>query len=349
MSDNPHDIRGIRAALALLAATGNRDVHRLIAGLGPHGAYARLTQTPPLTQNLRQRLGHIPVDMLRTYTANAGRDALRAGARIVIPEDDEWPSWLPDLAGSDPQTNDPQSINTAAVACLWVRGNPRLVTLLQRSVAVTGSRAATAYGTTIAQEMGYALTAAGHTVVSTGGYGIDIAALAGAMAFGGPTVAVAAGGVDRVYPQGNADLLRQVTDRGLIISAYPPGVAPTRDRFAATARLLAAFTQASVLVEAGLRSRSLTVLQHSISLDRPAMAVPGPVTSAMSAGIHQAMRDDPRIRLVRNAQDVLHELDRHRNRRAIGGHPGTNLMADLTQAGAPPAADDADSHGEATP
>jgi DNA processing protein len=348
MSDNPYDIRGIRAALALLAATGNRDVHRLIAGLGVQGAYARLTQTPPLTQSLRQLLGNVPVDMLRTYTANARRDALRAGARIVIPEDDEWPSWLPDLAGADPQATDPQSINTAAAVCLWVRGNPRLVSLLHRSVAVTGSRAATAYGTTIAQEMGYALTAAGHTVVSTGGYGIDIAALAGALAFGGPTVAVAAGGVDRIHPQGNADLLRQVTDRGLIISAYPPGVAPTRDRFAATARLLAALTQASVLVEAGLRSRSLTVLEHSIALGRPAMAVPGPVTSAMSAGVHQALRDDPRIRLVRNTQDVLHELDRHRNRRASGGHPA-DLVAGLIQAVARPEAEEADSHGEATP
>ncbi len=343
-----NDIRGIRATLAMLAATGNRDVHRLIAGLGLRDAYARLTQTPPLTQSLRQLLGHVPVDLLRKHTEGAGRDALRAGARIVIPEDDEWPTWLPDPAGSDPQSGDPQP--AGAAVCLWVRGNARLATLLQRSVAVVGSRAATAYGTTIAQEVGFALAAAGHVVVSTGGYGIDIAALTGALAFGGPAMAVTAGGVDRVYPQGNADVLRQVTDRGLIVSAYPPGVAPSRDRFAAAARLLAALTQGSVLVEAGLRSRSLTVLEHTLALGRPAMAVPGPVTSAMSAGVHQAMRDDPRIRLVRAADDVLHELAHHRQGRTISGHASTDLLADLTPADAQPGHDDAvdaGSHGKA--
>src|SRR5688500_17445986 len=100
MSDNlndTNDIRGIRATLALLAATGNADVRRLIAGLGPAGAYERLTRRPPLTRSLRQLLGHVPADLLRTFAANAGQDALRVGARIVIPDDEEWPTWLPDM------------------------------------------------------------------------------------------------------------------------------------------------------------------------------------------------------------------------------------------------------------
>jgi DNA processing protein len=90
--------------------------------------------------------------------------------------------------------------------------------------------------------------------------------------------------VDRPYPAGNADLFDRIAGGGLLVSPWPPGTAPTRTRFAATARLVAAMTGGTVLVEASRRSGALGALQQAIDLGRPAMVVPGPVTSATSAG-----------------------------------------------------------------
>ena len=83
---------------------------------------------------------------------------------------------------------------------LWVRGPARLDELVDRSVAIVGSRASTAYGEHVAGEFGYQLAERGWTVVSGGAFGIDAAAHRGALAAEGPTIAVLACGVDRPYP-----------------------------------------------------------------------------------------------------------------------------------------------------
>ena len=111
------------------------------------------------------------------------------------------------------------------------------------------------------------------------------------LAAGGDTIAILANGVDRPYPVGHRVLLDRVADVGLLASEVPPGAVPTRHRVIARARLMAALSSATVIVEAGGRSGSLVVAQRAAELGRRVGAVPGPVTSAASIGPHRLLRD----------------------------------------------------------
>jgi DNA processing protein len=138
---------------------------------------------------------------------------------------------------------------------------------------------------------------------------IDTAVLRAALVVdGGVPVAVGACGPDRCYPVANARLLATVAERGLMISAYPPGQPPIRSRFVTASVLLAVLSRAVVVVEAGRHSNALTSLQVSEALNQPALVVPGPVTSAMSAGCHAALREHPGYRLVTSAGDIAFDL-----------------------------------------
>jgi DNA processing protein len=107
---------------------------------------------------------------------------------------------------------------------------------------------------------------------------------------------------------GHAGLFDQIAASGLLVSPWPPGTTPTRTQFAVTSRLVATLAAGTVLVEATTRSTSLRALDQALTLGRPAMVVPGPVTSALSAGPHQALRTYRQARLVRGAADVIAEL-----------------------------------------
>jgi DNA processing protein len=129
-------------------------------------------------------------------------------------------------------------------------------------------------------------------IVSGAAYGIDGMAHRGALAAGGVTTAWLAGGVERAYPAGHRDLLeRIVAAGGAVVSEVPCGSAPTKWRFLSRNRLIAAAADATVVVEAGWRSGSLNTASHAATLGRPLGAVPGPVTSAASAGCHRLLRE----------------------------------------------------------
>jgi DNA processing protein len=117
-------------------------------------------------------------------------------------------------------------------------------------------------------------------------------------------VAVLACGVDVAYPRGHAGLLQQIAAHGLIVSEAPPGRQPRRDAFLARNRIIAALTSGMVVVEAGMRSGAMNTVSHADALGRPVMAVPGPVTSAASAGCHQLIGERG-VQLVTSATDVL--------------------------------------------
>ena len=161
----------------------------------------------------------------------------------------------------------------------------------------------------VASELALGLTDRGVAVVSGGAYGIDGAAHRAALTGGrAPTVAVLACGVDVAYPRGNDRLLAGIADRGLLVSEHSPGASPTRVRFLVRNRLIAALTCGTVVVEAALRSGSLSTAGRARELVRHVMAVPGPVTSAMSAGCHALLRGqhgEPPAELVTSAADVL--------------------------------------------
>jgi DNA processing protein len=143
-------------------------------------------------------------------------------------------------------------------------------------------------------------------VVSGGAYGIDVVAHRAALAAAGHTVLVSAGGLDRPYPSTHAGLFAETAESGLLVSESPPGAAPHRHRFLTRNRLIAALSTATVVIEAASRSGALNTAAHARALSRVVMAVPGPVTSAMSAGCHQLLQRDPDPAvLVTNVDDVL--------------------------------------------
>ncbi len=214
---------------------------------------------------------------------------------VLVPGRPGWPERLEDLGH-------------AAPVLLWVRGEHDLRTLVHRSVAVVGARAATAYGQHVAVGLGRGLASGEVTVVSGGAFGIDAAAHRGAVLAAGPTVAFLAGGVDRPSPAGNLDLLDRVRcEGGALVAESPPGTPPTRSRFLLRNRLIAAVTGATVVVEAAWRSGALSTAARAAELLRPVGAVPGPVTSMASAGCHRLLRDGGAV-CVTDASEVAELL-----------------------------------------
>jgi DNA processing protein len=301
-----------RAALAWLIEPGSRDLHELVTGDGPVQTLHRLVSGDLPAGALRGAAeARLRAADPRRMAADALARAQRLGARLVIPEDDEWPVRLDDLTKiSNPGAERRTDRDTLPPLCLWVRGPWPLAQALDRSVAVVGARAATSYGTHVAADLGHGLAEHGWTVVSGGAHGVDAAAHRGALAAGGVTVAVLACGVDRPYPAGNTGLFDRIAERGLLVSEWPPGAAPFRHRFLIRNRVIAAATRGTVVVEASARSGARQTLGRALRLDRRAMVVPGPVTSAMSVGCHELLREYPETRLVTGVPQVLEEVGR---------------------------------------
>jgi DNA processing protein len=272
-----------RLALARVVEPGNRAVAAAVAELGAEEVWAAVRsgrRVAGLGQALVEGAAHRAV---RADPAAELAVLQRAGGRLLCPGDDEWPGERLDWPFD--------AMEHAPPLALFVRGRPPLAQTVAASVAVVGARAATGYGVHVAGELGLGLAEQGTAVVSGGAYGIDGAAHRGALTAGGaPTVAVLACGVDVAYPRGHDRLLERIAQEGLVVSELPPGCAPTRSRFLVRNRLIAALSQGTVVVEAALRSGSLSTLRRADELSRPVMAVPGPVTSATSAGCHVRLR-----------------------------------------------------------
>lgn len=222
------------------------------------------------------------------------------GGRLITAADDEWPllsftGFANVDTGKRPEGHSPLA--------LWVLGQARLDDLAQRAVAIVGTRAATAYGEHVAADLAAGLVERDVTVVSGGAYGIDGAAHRATLGSDGFTVAVLAGGVDVPYPSGHSGLLHRIARDGLVISEYPPGVRPARHRFLTRNRLVAALSDATVVVEAGARSGAANTAAWARALGRPVCAVPGPVTSASSVGCHALLRAG--ANLVTRAAEVV--------------------------------------------
>ncbi len=225
--------------------------------------------------------------------------AAARGLRFVVPGDEEWPAGLEDLAHA-PVLHARGGVPLG----LWCRGPLRLDQAAEQAVAVVGSRSATTYGAEVAGEVAGTLAREGWTTVSGAAFGIDQAAHRGALVASGPTVAVLASGADRAYPTAHRALIDHVGEVGLVVSEAAPGCAPTRIRFLARNRLIAALAGGTVVVEAAVRSGALNTASWAAGLGRPVMGVPGPVTSAPSAGVHQLIRGRDAL-LVTRGEEVL--------------------------------------------
>ncbi len=244
----------------------------------------------------------------------------QSGVRALIPGDADWPAALDDLGEVAPYV-------------LWARGASSFFARpLQDFVTITGSRASTSYGDHVARELAASTAADERVVVAGGAYGIEGAAHQAALAAGGDTIAILANGVDRPYPAGHRDLLERVADVGLLLSEVPPGAVPTRHRFIARGRLMAALASTTVIVEAAGRSGSLGVAQYAFELGRSVGAVPGPVTSAASAGPHRLLRNGT-ASLVADSADLARMAERG-NARQVSA-PRTQVDADRVRSATP--------------
>lgn len=265
--------RALGLAMAGAAAEHPHDGAAIAAGgLARSGVAAPiplLAELPEALERWRPRL-----DLARAARAASAGRAL--GARLLLPEDAAWPALVDDLGEHAP-------------VALWARGEPAI--LRAPGGALVGSRASTPYGEGVAAELAAGLVERGCSVVSGGAYGIDGAAHRTALALGGLTVAVMAGGPDRLYPSGHTELLERIVDEGCLLAELPPGQAPTRWRFLQRNRIVAALSATTVVVEAGHRSGALSTANHASAIGRPLGAVPGPVTSQASAGCHRIIRE----------------------------------------------------------
>ena len=213
------------------------------------------------------------------------------GARIIVRSDREWPTQLDDLGAARP-------------LAIWALGAANLRLTALRSIAVVGARAATAYGEAICRDWCATLSEHSFTVVSGGAYGIDAAAHRATLSVGGMTICVLASGVDTPYPRAHDALLARIADEGLVISESPLGQEVRRQRFLTRNRLIAALTRATLVVEAAVRSGTTSTANSAIALNRPVLAVPGPVTSVMSGGCHKLVRETEAM-LASRVEDVL--------------------------------------------
>lgn len=281
-----------RVALSRVVEPGDERVGRLVTAASAAEVWEALR-----ADDLRVR----GVDGYRMRLADADphgdlQRAATCGARVVIPGDGEWPGGLEALDDKRP-------------LLLWVRGDRDLRAASAHAVAIVGSRAATGYGEHVAGELGIALAERGWTVVSGGAYGIDARAHRGALIPGGPTLAVLACGIDTAYPRGHEGLFDQIAGCGAVVAELPPGATPTRYRFLERNRLIAGLAAGVVVVEAALRSGAANTARWSERLGRSVMAVPGPVTSAMSAGCHTLLRSHS-AECVTDAAEVVEIVGR---------------------------------------
>jgi DNA processing protein len=287
--------RAARLDLTVLAEPNDVAVWSLVQQVGACEALASVEAAGP-DSRFAQRAG-------RPRAAELLERAERLGARYVVPGDLEWPSQLSHLE----LPADEDAPAAAPPLGLWVRGPGDLRRSVLRSAAVVGSRAASAYGVRVAVELAAGLADRGWSSVSGAAYGIDQAAHRGSLAAGGVTVAVLACGVDTAYPRGHQGLLDRIADEGLLVAELPLGEHPTRSRFLDRNRLIAALAPGTVIVEAAYRSGAASTARWARRTRRPVLGVPGPVDSALSAGVHLQIRERGAT-LVTGAADVVAEL-----------------------------------------
>ncbi len=297
--------RDARALLSAIVAPGDPQVGRLLRVYGARrlldavraeAVGAASAGDDPARAAVRTALARY-LPRARELDVGQVLDAAEAaGARFVCPGELEWPSQLGDLGDTCPLG-------------LWLRGDRHLRTCALRSVAVVGARACTPYGAYMAGELAAMLAERDWTVASGAAFGVDAAAHRGALAVRGLTIGVLACGVDVAYPRAHHELLATIAAHGVLVSEHPPGATPRRHAFIRRNRVLAALTRGCVVVEAAVRSGSLSTARSAADLGRQVMGVPGPVTSTASTGVHGLIRDGCAA-LVETAADVVELVGR---------------------------------------
>lgn len=216
------------------------------------------------------------------------QNGARAAARLLWQGERDYPAALNDLEDAPP--------------CLWVKGHVRLIH--QPAIALVGARNASSLGTRMARILARDLGRKDYTIVSGLARGVDTAAHLASLETG--TIAVFAGGIDVIYPSENTGLGRDIAEKGLVVAEHPPGTTPVARHFPARNRLIAGLARAMVVVEAAMRSGSITAAKHALDQGREILAVPGHPLEPRAAGCNHLIRDG--AKLVRSAEDILEAL-----------------------------------------
>jgi DNA processing protein len=239
--------------------------------------------------------GYDPIKFASTIEKVKNFDSVTAfqsieknGATFICPGDDQWPLRVDELEAPP--------IGLIVKGNLDVLGNP--------SLAIVGTRNPTTYGTRIAGDFAAGFVDREWDIVSGGAYGIDSAAHRGALVAEGRTIAVIASGIDLQYPAGNTRLFEEICENGAIVSEVMPGVPAMPHRFLTRNRLIAALSQATLIVEAAFRSGSLRTARDAAELMRPVMAIPGPINSPSSEGCHRLIGERA-AELVTSVADAI--------------------------------------------
>ena len=283
-------------SLVCLPEMGPRRLRELVEHTEPSTALRWLKQErwSELPLGFRECAG-VGTELLSRWSAHLRADdpARRLEEHIVAGVEVAVGS---EIALLEPWCSDPEP-----PAALFTMGKP--IELARPRVAIVGTRRCTAYGRAVATAFGRDLALAGATVVSGVASGIDGAAQAAALDAGGAVVGVVGSGLDRIYPRSNASLWHRLATVGTLLSEYPLGTPPARWRFPARNRLIAALSDAVVVVESPESGGSLYTVDAALERDREVLAVPGPVTARTSAGPNRLLVEGAIP--VRGASDVM--------------------------------------------
>jgi DNA processing protein len=293
-----------RAAVAVLLSLPSVTPRRLLDLADRH------RRAVAVLAAIRRGRGSSANDRGRAFELDGGEiiaSAEASGARFVVTGDPEYPAPLRDLF--DPP------------AGVFVRGGD--LRGLPLCVAMVGARNASPDGCDVASEIGRGLASAGACVVSGAARGIDTCGHRGALAAGGPTVAVLGSGIDVAYPRQNATLLDRIADAGAVVSEYPPGTRAEPFRFPARNRIVAGLSRAVVIVEGAAGSGSMITADHALDIGREVFAVPGPVASELSEVPLSLIRQG--ATMIRGAADLLEDL-------GLGLPPGMDMPGGRAEA-----------------
>lgn len=279
-------------ALVLVSGVGPAIIRSLLNQFGTASAAVRAGESrlkavdnigPRLAEKIARAMDNPEIDREMQLCRDHG-------VNMMLQSDDDFPESLRELPDCP--------------AMLFVKG--RIEPIDRLAIGVVGSRRSTQYGRRMADKLSTSLGRAGMTVISGLARGIDEAAHRGALNAGGRTLAVLANGLAQIYPPEMEPLANDIIKHGALISEMPMGHPPLAELFIRRNRIISGLSLGVVVVEAALRSGSLSTARHAMEQNRDVFAVPGPADSFTSQGCHRLIRDG--AKLVETVDDIIEEL-----------------------------------------
>lgn len=248
----------------------------------------RLSKVPGIgdkaIKNIRSKSGLRTADAILT-------DSNKKGIKVIPYHSKDYPSKLRQILD--------------APFVLYYKGNSVLD--FQKSLGIVGTRDATSYGKDITKKIVQGVKNQEPVIISGLAYGIDIEAHKNSLSEGLSTIAVLAGGLDRVYPNIHQKVADKMIEQGGVLSEQPPGTKPDAHLFPARNRIISGLSDALVVVEAKEKGGALITAALSDSYDRPVFAVPGSLDQKMSVGCNKLIRDQKAL-IYTGPSDLLYHL-----------------------------------------